>query len=132
MPPVNFLSVLIATVSRFIIGYFWYSDSMYNRRWMKEVGLTQSQMKTVNMGKILGLTFPLSLIIAFSLALFIGPQASIADGAFAGFMAGFTFVAASLGIRYLFEQRSMALFLINAGYEVVTYTIMGIIIASLN
>jgi len=31
----------------------------------------------------------------------------------------------SLGVIYLFEQRSLKLWLINSGYQVVSYTVMG-------
>lgn len=132
MPPVNFLAIIIATISRFIIGYFWYSDSLFNRRWMKEAGLSESQIKKANMAQVMGFSFILALIICFSLAMFIGPNANLAFGTFAGFMAGFSYVAASMGIRYLFEQRSMALFLINAGYEIISYTVAGAIISALS
>ena len=50
---------------------------------------------------------------------------SAGEGLFAGFAAGFGWVAMSVGTIYLFERRSFKLFLINAGYQIVTYTIMG-------
>jgi hypothetical protein len=60
--------------------------------------------------------------------MFIGAGAGGAVGALAGFMAGFGWVFTFLGIIYLFESRSLALFMINAGYSVVSMTIMGFII----
>ena len=51
-------------------------------------------------------------------------------GAMVGFMAGMFWVAASIGVTYLFERKPLSLFLINAGYHVVTYTLMGIILGA--
>jgi hypothetical protein len=36
----------------------------------------------------------------------------------------------ALGVTYLFEHRSLKLFLINAGYQVVTFTVMGAILGA--
>jgi len=46
----------------------------------------------------------------------------------AGGLAGIGWVATSIGILYLFEQHSMRLYLINAGYHAFSYIIMGGII----
>ena len=34
----------------------------------------------------------------------------------------------SLGVIYLFEQRPLKLWLVNSGYQVVTYTVMGAVL----
>jgi hypothetical protein len=38
-------------------------------------------------------------------------------------------VAASFGINYLFERRSLKLFLINGGYHTLQFTIIGLLLA---
>jgi Protein of unknown function (DUF1761) len=43
----------------------------------------------------------------------------------AGLANGLGWVAVSLGVIYLFEQRPFKLWLINSGYQVVTYAVMG-------
>jgi hypothetical protein len=63
-----------------------------------------------------------------SLAMFIGGSANLEDGIFAGFMAGLSFVAAAFGITYLFEFRTLRLWAINAGYQVVMFSVMGAIL----
>lgn len=47
------------------------------------------------------------------------------------FATGLTFVAAAFGINYLFERRSLKLWAINAGYNVIAFTVMGVIIGAL-
>jgi hypothetical protein len=41
-----------------------------------------------------------------------------------------TFVAMALGVTYLFEFRSLRLWAINAGYEVVVFSVMGVILGA--
>lgn len=48
----------------------------------------------------------------------------------AGLVTGLGWVAMSLGVIYLFEQRPFKLWLINSGYQVLTYTVMGGILAA--
>jgi len=43
---------------------------------------------------------------------------------------GAGWVATAIGILYLFEMRSLKHFLINAGYMIVAFTVMGIIIGA--
>lgn len=49
-------------------------------------------------------------------------------GVFYGCLAGLGWMAAFVGVYYLFERRSFVLSLINAGYSVVALTIMGVIV----
>lgn len=122
---INYFAVVVAALISFVIGGVWYSPILFANSWMKENGFKEEDMKNANMGKIFGTSFLLALIISFNLAAFIGPQGDFTFGLFAGFAAGFGWVAMSIGTVYLFERRSLKLFLINAGYQVVTYTIMG-------
>jgi len=59
---------------------------------------------------------------------FIGPSAGLTGGLLAGFVAGLTFVAAALAITVLFEFRSVKLWAINAGYQVILFSVMGSIL----
>ena len=70
----------------------------------------------------------LNLLAAGSLAMFIGPTATWSFGLFAGFMTGLTFVSTAFAVIYLFESRSLRLWLITAGYQVVIFSVMGTIL----
>jgi hypothetical protein len=125
---INYLAVLVAAVSNFAIGGLWYSPLLFAPSWMKEAGLSEEKLKKANMGKIFGLTFLLALVISFNLAAFLGADAGLSRGMTAGAMAGIGWAAASLGILYLFEHKSLKLFLINAGYLAVSFIVAGGII----
>lgn len=126
----NWLAILVAAVSAFVLGGLWYSPLMFVKRWMKETGITEENTKQTNMIKVFGFAFLLSLIASFFLAMFLGPKAGAGFGALAGFMAGFGWVFTYMGISYLFESRTLAHFLINAMYSIVSLTIMGLIIGA--
>jgi hypothetical protein len=124
----NWIAIIIAAVSAFALGGLWYSPLMFLKIWARESGIEMDPAKRGSMGKIFGLSFLLSLTAAFFLAMFIGPDAGAAFGTLAGFMAGLGWVFTYTGITYLFEGRSLAHFLINACYSVISLTIMGFII----
>lgn len=125
---VNWLAVIVAALAGFAVGGLWYGP-LFGKAWMQEVGMTDEKMKSANMGKIYGGALLLNLVAAFSLSMFIG-KGDMNFGVFAGFMTGLTFVAMALGVTYLFEQRSLKLWLINAGYQTVIFTVMGAILGA--
>jgi hypothetical protein len=125
---INVWAVLAAGVSSLILGAVWYSPVLFTRAWMREAGVTEEQAKAANPAKTLGLTFVLALLGAVVFALFLGPNPAPAFGASAGAAAGLFWVAGSFGINYLFEQRSLKLFLINGGYHTLQYTLIGLIL----
>jgi hypothetical protein len=125
---INFLAVIVAALSCFVTGFLWYGPLLFGKIWMKEAGITKEKAKQSNMFLVFGLTFLLALIISFNLAAFLGTNAGLAWGMTAGGLAGIGWVCASLGIVYLFEGKTLKLFLINAGYQAVTYIIAGGII----
>jgi len=129
MPEFNVLAVLAAAVATFVLGGLWYSPALFGKAWQREAGVTDEQMRTSNKARVFGLAFILSLVAAVVFALFLGPRPPMSLGLGAGFSAGLCWVAASFGINYLFEQRSFKLWLINAGYHTLQFTIIGLILA---
>jgi hypothetical protein len=123
----NWLAIIVAAVSAFLLGFIWYS-LLFSRLWMKENGFTEESMKNANMVKIFGLSFLLMVFASFNLAMFVGKDAGASFGAIAGLLAGLGWVFTFMGVTYLFERKSLTLFLINSLYSVVSLTVMGLII----
>jgi hypothetical protein len=121
----NYLAVLAAAVSAFIIGGVWYSPVLFGNVWMKAAGLSPEAVRTRKMGVVFGASFALMLLMSFNLAAFLAGPPNLAWGIAAGALAGIGWVAATFGITYLFEGRPMRLFLVNAGYHAVTFMVMG-------
>ncbi len=127
---VNWLAVVVATVAAFLLGGLWYSKALFGSAWMQEVGLSEEAISNANMGKTFGGTIILQTLAATALSAFLGADSTWLSGLQTGIWVGLFWIATSYGVTYLFEQRSTRLFLINAGYYVVLYVIMGTIIGA--
>lgn len=128
---INWLAVIVAALSSFIIGALWYSPALFAKPWMRANGFTEEDMKGANMGKIFGLAFLWTLIMSVNLAMFLNaPGTDVSFGAFAGFAAGFGWVAMGFFVVGLFERRPTAWMLINGGYMMVALTVMGVILGA--
>ena len=127
MPEVNWLAVVAAAASAFLLGGLWYSKAMFLKAWQRGSGLTDEQMQKGHPGKIFGGAFVLSLVSAATFAMFLG-KLPVGESTAYGLIAGLCWVAASFGINYLFERKNLTLFLVNGGYHTVQFTLYGLIL----
>ncbi len=129
---INWLAVFSATVIAFLIGSLWYSKKVFGQAWMLEIGLTDESLTQANMPMIFGGTFVLLFVAATALALFMGSGSDWLIGLQAGLLIGIGWIATAYGVTYFFEQRSFRLYLINTGYYIVLFAVMGVIIGAWN
>ena len=125
----NWMAVIAAALSTFLIGGLWYSPLLFQKGWLETNKISREDLESQNRLLVFGLSFLLSLIMAMNLALFIG-QGDLAFGMTAGFMAGFGWVSLAIAIVALFEKRTLSYILINGGYMVVSFTVMGAILGA--
>ena len=125
---INWLAVVVSTVIAFAIGGIWYSKALFGSIWLEEVGLTEETAKEANMAKRFGGTFVLQFLAVTALALLVGTDGTWQSGLQTGILIGVFWIGTAYGITYLFEQRSMRLFLINAGYNVVLFALVGMLV----
>ena len=130
MPEVNYLAVALAALSAFVLGGLWYS-LLFAKQWAALTGQSEEKLKSGNPAIVFGGAFLLNLVSAYVLAMFVG-QLGVKYGALAGLSVGLCWVAASLGVNYLFERRPLGLWLINGGYFTLQFTAMGAIIGAFN
>ena len=126
---INWLAVCAAAVSAFFVGGLWYGP-LFGKAWMAAGEFSEEMLAKRNLPMVFGLSLLASFVAAINLEMFIGAEATLAFGLFAGFAAGLGWVATFLGILYLFEKRTLALFLVNGGYCVVALTLMGAILGA--
>lgn len=130
---INYLAVLITAMVPMALGFVWYSLKVLGAVWMKEVGLT---MKDIGNGPSAGYVLALlgSLVQSYVLARFIEYAGAHdwAKGAMIGLWLSVGLVASAIGINYIFAHRSPKLWLIDAGYFVVSLTLMGALLAQLS
>jgi hypothetical protein len=126
----NWLAVFLAALSAFLLGGLWYGP-LFGKRWQLLQGLSDEQMKDANMVLIFGGSFTLSLIAAVVFAMFLGRNPGLEFATAAGFGAGLAWVAASLGIHYLFARKPFGLWLIDGGYSTLQFTLYGAILGAM-
>ncbi|MEZ4849100.1 MAG: DUF1761 domain-containing protein [Bacteroidia bacterium] len=94
----------------------------------------KSKASKGKMAMIFSLSFVLNFIVALFLSLFTEIAMMLGSSALlAGLMAvllAIGFVATTFGINYLFAQKPLKLYLIDAGYMIVSFFVMGLIIGA--
>lgn len=126
---VNWLAVLAAAAASFVLGGLWYGP-LFGGTWTRVSGVTEEQLAGGGAGRIFGVSFVLQVVAAGVLAMFIGPDAGFGFAVAAAGSVGLCWVATSLGVIYLFERRPLAHWLVNGGYVVVAFLLMGVILGA--
>ena len=153
----NYLAILVAALSSFVVGFVWYNPKVFGTIWMNEIGMTEEKAKQGNMAKIFGLTFVFALMLAFimqpltihqfgALGMVGGDEAlakpsyaafmndymdafrTFKHGALHGFMASLFIAIPVIATNCLFEQKSFKYAAVTSGYWIVVMTIMGAVI----
>jgi uncharacterized protein DUF1761 len=127
---INYLAVVAAAASTFVIGGLWYSPLLFQQAWMKANRFTEADVRTGNQAVIFGLAFVFAVIMAFNLAMFLNaPDTTTTWGATAGLLSA-VWVVLGMGTVALFERRPFAYTAINGGYWVVAFVVMGAILGA--
>lgn len=128
-PALNWLAVGGAGVAAFMVGGVWYNPNVFGARWMKLHGISEADAKKGHVGMIMGGAFALTVLTAYCIARLMLAGGGWQGGAKVGLLIG-TAVALGTGINYLFEQKPIQLFYINAGHQLVTCVLMGAILGA--
>ena len=123
----EWLPSLLAALSAFLLGGLWYSPLLFGKVWQREAGLSDEQLQAANKVRIFGVSFILCLLAAIAFSMVITPEASFFMAFHSGVGVGLFWVATSFGVNYLFELKSLKLWLINAGYHTLQFTLYGLI-----
>lgn len=128
---INLLAVLVAAVATFALGALWYSPPLFAKPWQALVKMTPKQLKENMVASYIGSFFSY-LITAYALAYFID-QLKAEDamqGAIVGSLLAFGFVVPITLSNALFHNTPRTLWLINTGYAVVSFLLMGVILGA--
>jgi len=132
-PSLRLIPVIVAGIVYMIIGIIWYSPYVLGRVW-KRFMKNEKQVYEIS-GTRIGLIYVFntiaSLLFAYVLAhiiKFAGLRTFI-DGANAGFWIWLGFVVTTVLPVYLYESRSVVLYIIYITYQLVAIVVIGGIIA---
>jgi Protein of unknown function (DUF1761) len=134
---INLLAVLVAAISTMIVGFLWYSPILFAKPWMREMGYdpddkAKIQQMQKSAGPAYAGSFVASLISAFVLAL-VFHWMRVGDlhaGLGTAFHVWLGLVATVHFTDMLFQKKSLKLFAINTGYQLLCYLAMGAILAT--
>lgn len=133
-PIINWWAVIVAAVAFWTLGALWYSPLLFSKRWQKEVGLKDDDLKNVNMALTFGLSFVLMFIMVFGMSLMLGfhkpGDICWLNGLYLGLFTGIFFAITTIGINYLYQRRSVVLWLIDGIYIVLGLAIAGTILGA--
>ena len=133
MGPMNWLAIVLGTLAFFAIGAVWYT-ALFGKAWQREVGLSTEQLAG---GRNMMAIFGLCLLLEFVVVLMLGHLfARIQPGDHAKMMMavgfGLAIMAPAVGINYLYQRKSLKLFLIDAGHFVVGMAAVGAVFVALD
>lgn len=130
------LAVLVAAISSMVLGFLWYSPILFARPWTRLMGYDpDDKAKLAEMqkgaGKMYGFAFVGSLLSAIVLAKVIDVTSvnTIPYGMKIGAAVWLGFVTTVQLTGTLFAKQPIKLYLINTGYQLVCYVVMGGILA---
>ena len=130
---INYPAVIVATILHFILGGIWYG-LIFGNKFIQLMGWTDSQLKQIQSqsnGKEYLIAFLSSLILVYILAHFVQytNARSVTGGMQTAFWLWLGFVATTQIATVIFEGRSLGLYLLNIGYQLVACAIAGIVLA---
>ena len=124
---VNLIAVLLGTIGAMASGFVWYSPSVLGKRWMKLVGLSESDISKADAKKGMQIGFVATLLSVYILGLLFAIMQPHSFGA----GIAYTFIL-WLGLilpgelhKVAWEKRSLELVYIN-----VSQSLVGLLIAA--
>lgn len=133
---INWLAVVLATVSAMVVGSIWYAKGVFGTVWMKLAGLDDTKMKK-NMIMPMLCAVVGSLLTAYILAHLAFLAHVFFKGSFfmdavnTAFWVWLGIAATTLVIHNSFEQKPWKLTALAIGNRFVTLLVMGMIIGLL-
>lgn len=128
----NYLAVIVSAIAGFIIGFIWYSK-LFGKAWKAEMKITDEQSKDKGgAGGTLVYSFILTLLATIALAMLLSSRHvhSLSHGLLYGLFVGVFFSAVPMKNHALFEKKSSKLYMIDAGYEIVVFAVIGLILGA--
>ena len=127
------LEVLIGGVAAFLLGFAWYTF-LFGKMWQAETGISDEDAKS-GIAMTHGLAFLMMCIMCFNINYIINfhdlADQTFTHGAFHGLLASAFMAVPAVAINYLYQKKSLKLFLIDAGYVLAFSALAGGVMAFL-
>ena len=134
---INVWSVLAAAAATMVIGFVWYSPFLFATPWVKLMGYDMNDKAKIDelkkgAGAMYGLAFVGSVLAASILEkiVHISSGHSILNGVKIGLAIWVGCVTTVQLTDSIFGRKPAKLYLINTGYQLVCFVVMGAIVAA--
>lgn len=128
---INYLAVLVAALAAYVVGAIWYSPAGFGKIWKKLAGFTDEDMRhmplNMQQSMVLGFLFTLLLSYVFAHFVILTGVKDVASALTLGFWSWLGFGATTLSYSWLYEGKSVKLFLFNAGHLLVALLAMSLV-----
>jgi hypothetical protein len=124
----NWLAVVVAALAGYFPGAIWYSPVGFLKPWARELGVNLD-VKPKGVGAKVAIGLIPALVAAIAFALVVGPHPTLHEALARATVVAVGFIATSFAIQYLYEQRSPTFWLINSGYHLLQFLIMGAVLS---
>jgi len=129
MEYISIPGIIIAALAFFLLGGAWYTF-LFGKQWRAEMGISEEEAAGQNPNPIMFVwSIVVALVIAVTLAKLIS-ESGTSYGLKVGAGVGAGIGAAILAQNYVYEQKTIKFWLINAGYVILGLAAMGTIIGS--
>jgi len=129
---INYLAVLVSAIVFFILGGLWYA-ALFSKPWQEGLNFSPEEKAEAekNFPKALASHFISGLISSFVLANIVRymEASNFIEGIVCGLWIWLGFAFTIHLISLMFEKRPLKVFLINNGFYLIAFTIMGGILA---
>lgn len=133
MVDINWIAVVLATLSTMVVGSVWYARPVFGRKWQKLIGKSDKELSAIGWWPIpitVAVSFVTSLVLAHLIFLahtYFG-NSWLQDALTTGFWIWLGFIAARFITHDAFEGRRKKLTILTVAHEFVTIMVMATII----
>jgi hypothetical protein len=135
LPAVNYLAVLTGGVIIFMLGGLWYSPALFAKKWLALMGKTEADMNAAAgkgpMPLMYLAAFLCGLLSAWVLAIILNHFVNLTPlrGALVGALCWLGFAGVTSYATAVFTMKPKLLWLIDSGFNLVSFILVGVLLA---
>ena len=128
---VNLISVLVASVASFFIGFLWYGP-LFGKEWRRLMKFSVKDMKKMKMtprnAMVLGFTSTLVMVYVLALFIEVANPSTLLEGVMISFWIWLGFIATNTLGTVLWEDKPLSLYFLNNCYNLVNLLVAALIL----
>ncbi len=128
---INYLAVFVAAVANYLIATVWYAV-LFGRMWQKFTGITDMKPRPMNVVLVFLGSLVMSFILFHSIVFgnaFLN-MGGISGGIMGGFFGWLGYIVPVTLSSKLYERKPWGLWLLDAGFWLISLLVMGMILSA--